>query len=146
MRLSLDSDIFISLFPFYAQQPLLDSTYSAKFTRGSPSSNRRKVALDGDINAGIKGLFSLRGAIRSPPQKLLSCSMLSCKFRSKQTHVSRQLWRQSGHLLLRGIQLPTQFSDLLVVRWKKNNRWMHQWRERKPSNLICNDLTLNIVF
>lgn len=96
MLLSLDLDIFISSPPFYDQQPLFDPPYSAKFTRGSHPSNSvqtnaarnpqntHKVDLDRGINADIKGLCSLL-------KKTLSCSMLSCKFRGKQTHVSRQL-------------------------------------------------------
>lgn len=78
------------------------------------------MASDGGINADIVGL-----RLRQRCDKIarfknadLQCAVMHIW---KLTHVSSQLRGQSGHLLLRGIQFPTKFSDLLDGE-KKNHK------------------------
>lgn len=73
-----------------------------------------------------------------------SDSRLSCKWAavvtaaswSKQTHVGSELRRQGRHLLLRGVQLPAQLSDLLL--WKKTERFRYLNKEKYRKKMWLN--------
>lgn len=82
------------------------------------------------INGCLKDLYSLQSLDRQRfPQKLpdsrLSCKWGACldsDFWGKQTYIGGQLRRQGCHLLLRGVQLATQLSDLLFGLGEKVQR------------------------
>lgn len=82
------------------------------------------------FNGCLKDLYSLQNLDRQRfPQKLpdsrLSCKWGACLdsvFWGKQTYIGGQLRRQGCHLLLRGVQLATQLSDLLFGLGEKVQR------------------------